>query len=204
MNTTDYDLATVQLQFHAAEMVICELALCGDPTKPHQAAFQRTRFLYACVQSARQWFEAFFSIPVPEMNGIATATLMQMRHAAGLLSAISLVDEPGWKKAEVAEIIDLYPTLDRLASFISQIPAATSTQHFSDAEKHDDHWWTHVASTIRTLRSIWAGEDEHGNSSAPPLASFNDGEVDASIGAMEFDFPGLDWLLDPSMMASSF
>lgn len=196
-----FTAATVKLQLHFAEMSLLEIALCGDPTRIEQASFQRTKYLYACVQATRQWYSTLFSIPVAEMKGATTSVIMQMRHALGLLYALSTIDEPGWRKEDLASTIELYPTLDRLADFLSRIPSA-------GIDGDDENWWGHVASTVKTLRSIWAGQDEDGRTAVTVPTPFNNAvegsDVVASLDGMYFDFPGLDWLIDPVMMASSF
>lgn len=126
-----------------------------------------------------------------------------MRHAIGLLYVLSTIDEPGWRKDDVSDIVSLYPTLDRLANVLSQVPAAVSEQQDIDSSDYADHWWTHVASTIRTMRAIWAGQDELGNSVVPELisAAFGDGGTSNAVDGTELDFSGLDWLMDPAMMS---
>jgi hypothetical protein len=196
--------ATVKLHLHAAEVSITEAALFGDPTVARHSSAHRTQYLYACTQAVKQWFEVFFSIPIHEINGVTTSTIMQMRHAIGLLYILSTIDEPGWRKEEVSEIVNLYPTLDRLANILSQIPAAVSEQQDVDSADYADHWWTHVAGTIRTMRTIWAGQDEFGNSVVPELISApygGDAATSNAVDGTELDFPGLDWLMDPAMMS---
>ena len=196
--------ATVKLHLHAAEVSITEAALFGDPTITRHSSAHRTQYLYACTQAVKQWYEIFFSIPIRDINGVTTSTMMQMRHAIGLLYVLSTIDEPGWRKEEVSDIVNLYPTLDRLANVLSQVPAAVSEQQDIDSSDYADHWWTHVASTIRTMRTIWAGQDELGNSVVPELisAAFGDaGSSNNAVDGTELDFPGLDWLMDPALMS---
>jgi hypothetical protein len=199
--------ATVKLHLHAAEVSITEAALFGDPTVARHSSANRTQYLYACTQAVKQWYEVFFSIPIRDINGITTSTMMQMRHAIGLLYILSTIDEPGWRKEDTSEIVNLYPTLDRLANILSQIPAAVSGQQDADVDSADyaDHWWTHVAGTIRTMRTIWAGQDELGNSVVPELISAafggDAGTSNDAVDGTELDFPGLDWLMDPTMMS---
>jgi hypothetical protein len=196
--------ATVKLHLHAAEVSITEAALFGDPTVTRHSSAHRTQYLYACTQAVKQWYEIFFSIPIRDINGVTTSTMMQMRHAIGLLYVLSTIDEPGWRKEEVSDIVNLYPTLDRLANVLSQVPAAVSEQQDIDSSDYADHWWTHVASTIRTMRTIWAGQDELGNSVVPELisAAFGDaGSSNNAVDGTELDFPGLDWLMDPALMS---
>lgn len=192
----------MQLQLHAVEIALAEIALNGDPTVATRTSSRRFQYLYMSTQATKQWFETFLIIPVADMNGMPTSTLMQMRHALGFLFALSTVDEAEWTKKDMADTVGLYPILDRLASVLSQIPAAVSARGFSDAGECDDHWWTHVASTVRTLRSIWSGRDEHGDGAAPELAAFIPGDTRHSVETLDFDFPGLDWLVDPAMIAS--
>lgn len=196
------NVATVQLQLHAVELSLAEVALNGDPTVDSRSSTRRFQYLYISTRAVNQWFETLFAIPVDEMNGIPTSTLMQMRHALGFLFALSTIDEPEWSKQDLVDTVGLYPILDRLASLLSQIPAAVSARGISDAGECEDHWWTHVASTVRTLRSIWSGRDEHGNRAAPELTSFVPGDARYPAEAMDFDLPGLDWLIDPAMLSS--
>lgn len=162
---------------------------------------QRTKYLYACAQAAKDWYEILYTIPVAEVNGITTLTMMQMRHAVGLLYILSTIDEPGWRKNDMAEFIGVYSILDRLGILLSQIPAAIGAQRSVDAPNYEDHWWTHVSGTMRTLRAIWSGQGDAGNNAAPGPSSVPPGDA-ATIGdGLEFDFPGLDWLMDPAMMA---
>lgn len=163
----------------------------------------RTQYLHACAQAVNQWYDVFFNIQVRDINGATTSMMMQMRHAIGLLYVLSTIDEPGWRKEDVADIVNLYVILDRLANILSQVPAAVSEQQDIDSYDYVDHWWTHVASTVRTLRTIWAGQDELGNRVAPELTSAPSGNVGTSnpMDGLEYDLPGLDWLMDPSMMA---
>ena len=137
---------------------------------------------------------------------MCTSNMMQMRHVMGLLYVLSSIDEPGWTKADAASIIDLYTMLDQLANNFAQVPAAIDFRGDIDAATYDDHWWTHVANTVRTLRNLWAAQDERGNvtaggvpASAGAGAAVNAGDT-INLEGMDFDIPGLDWLMDPAMM----
>lgn len=211
-NTTP-TTATVQLQLHAAEISINELALYGDPTAVRPPNIHRTRHLYACAQAIKSWCDTFLAIPIPDINGMCTSNMMQMRHVMGLLYVLSNIDEPGWTKADAASIIDLYSMLDQLASNFAQVPAAIDFRGDIDTAGYEDHWWTHVANTVRTLRSLWAGQDERGNLAAVGgdcslSANAVGGAAAAATAAgdtinlegMDFDIPGLDWLMDPAAM----
>lgn len=210
-NTT---AATVQLQLHAASISINELALYGDPTAVRLPNIHRTRHLHACTQAIKSWCDVFLSIPIAEINGMCTSNMMQMRHVMGLLYVLTNIDEPGWTKEDAASIIDLYSMLDQLAENFAQVPAAIDFRGDIDTAGYEDHWWTHVANTVRTLRSLWSGQDERGNvamGGAFPSSSSTAGVGAAGAGVattgeainlegMEFDIPGLDWLMDPAMM----
>lgn len=126
--------------------------------------------------------------------------MLQLRHIMGLLYTLTTIDEPGWKKADVFEIINLYTTLDRLAETFSQVPAALSFRGDIDAVNYEEEWWTHVASTVRTLRTIWAGQDERGNAAQGVTSAAMVGDGTINVEGIDFDIPGLDWLMDPSMM----
>lgn len=127
----------------------------------------------------------------------------------GLLYVLTNIDEPGWTKEDAASIIDLYSMLDQLAENFAQVPAAIDFRGDIDTAGYEDHWWTHVANTVRTLRSLWAGQDERGNiaaagggfssSATAGAAATNVGDA-INLEGMEFDIPGLDWLMDPAMM----
>ncbi|KAM0708904.1 hypothetical protein Q7P35_002940 [Cladosporium inversicolor] len=206
--------ATVQLQLHAASISINELALYGDPTAVRLPNIHRTRHLHACTQAIKSWCDVFLSIPIAEINGMCTSNMMQMRHVMGLLYVLTNIDEPGWTKEDAASIIDLYSMLDQLAENFAQVPAAIDFRGDIDTAGYEDHWWTHVANTVRTLRSLWSGQDERGNvamGGAFPSSSSTAGVGAAGAGVattgeainlegMEFDIPGLDWLMDPAMM----
>ena len=202
--------ATVQLQLHAAEISINELALYGDPTAVRLPNIHRTRHLYACTQAIKSWCDTFLAIPIPDINGMCTSNMMQMRHVMGLLYVLTNIDEPGWTKADAASIIDLYTMLDQLANNFAQVPAAIDFRGDIDTAGYEDHWWTHVANTVRTLRSLWAGQDERGNLAAVggalPLSTAASVGGAANVGdainleGMDFDIPGLDWLMDPAAM----
>jgi hypothetical protein len=211
-NATKF-VATVQLQLHAAEISINELALYGDPTVVRVPNIHRTRHLYACTQAIKGWCDVFLAIPVADINGMCTSNMMQMRHVMGLLYVLTNIDEPGWTKADASSIIDLYTMLDQLSNNFAQVPAAIDFRGDIDTANYDDHWWTHVANTVRTLRNLWSGQEERGN-----LALGGACSLSASTGAagaagaatttgdainlegMDFDIPGLDWLMDPAMM----
>jgi hypothetical protein len=196
--------ATVLLQLHAAEITINELALYGDPTAVRSPNIHRTRHLYACTQAIKSWCDVFLTIPIADINGMCTSNMMHMRLVMGLLYVLSNIDEPGWTKQDASSIIDLYTMLDQLANSFAQVPAAIDFRGDIDTGNYDDHWWTHVANTVRTLRNLWSSQDERGN--AAPGAS-SSSAVAATVGdainveGMDFDIPGLDWLMDPAMMA---
>lgn len=118
----------------------------------------------------------------------------------GLFYILTTIDEPGWKKEDVFEIANLYTTLDRLAENFSQVPAALSFRGDIEAVNYEEEWWTHVANTVRTLRTIWAGQDERGNA-APGASTAAMGGDPINLDGIDFDIPGLDWLMDPSLMA---
>lgn len=96
----------------------------------------------------------------------------------------------------MVEFIGLYSILDRLGDLLSQVPAAIGAQRSIDAPNYEDHWWTHVSGTIRTLRALWSG-----NNAVPGSNPVANGDAAAIGDGLEFDFPGLDWLMDPAMMA---
>ena len=203
ITNTTISTATVQLQFHAAEISINELALYGDPTIVRLPNIHRTRHLHACTQAIKSWCDVFLATPVFDINGMCTSNMMQMRHVMGLLYVLSNIDEPGWTKADASSIIDLHTMLGQLASNFAQVPAAIDFRGDIDTANYDDHWWTHVANTVRTLRNLWAGQDERGNV-APGASSTSITGVAAGdaicLDGMDFDIPGLDWLMDPSMV----
>lgn len=190
----------VQLQLHAAEIAINEIALYGDPTATvRQPNIHRTRHLYGCTQAIKEWCDVFLAIPVPDINGVTTSILMQMRHVMGLLYVLTTIDEPGWTKADASAIIDLCAMLDRLANTFSQVPAAIDFQGDIDTVNHEDHWWSHVASTVRTLSSIWAGQELRGDIAPGASSAANIGDT-INLEGMDFDMSGLDWLMEPAMM----
>lgn len=117
----------------------------------------------------------------------------------GLLYILSTIDEPGWKKEDAFAIIDLYTMLDRLADAFSQVPAAIDFRGDIDTVNYEDHWWTHVASTVRTLRNIWSGQDGRGNVGLGATSAAAIGDT-FNLEGMDFDIPGLDWLMDPVAM----
>jgi hypothetical protein len=197
--------AVVLLQLHAAEISINELALYGDPTAVRSPNIHRTRHLYACTQAIKSWCDVFLTIPVADINGMSTSNMMHMRLVMGLLYVLSNIDEPGWTKQDASSVIDLYTMLDQLANNFAQVPAAIDFRGDIVTANYDDHWWTHVANTIRTLRNLWSAQDERGNvasgvSAAPSAAIAGDS---INVEGMDFDIPGLDWLMDPALMAFS-
>jgi len=193
----------VQLQLHAAEISINELALYGDPTAVRSPNIHRTRHLYACTQAIKAWCDVFLTVPIADINGMCTSNMMQMRHVMGLLYVLSSIDEPGWTKQDASSIIDLYTMLDQLANNFAQVPAAIDFRGDIDTAGYDDHWWTHVANTVRTLRNLWSAQDERANVapgvSSSSTASATAGDV-INLDGMDFDIPGLDWLMDPAMI----
>jgi len=195
----------VLLQLHAAEISIHELALYGDPTAVRSPNIHRTRHLYACTQAIKSWCDVFLSIPIPDINGMCTSNMMHMRLVMGLLYVLSNIDEPGWTKQDASSIIDLYTMLDQLANAFSQVPAAIDFRGDIDTANYDDHWWTHVANTVRTLRNLWSAQDERGNVASGVSAASSAAIAGDSINVegMDFDIPGLDWLMDPALMAFS-
>jgi hypothetical protein len=202
--------ATVQLQLHAAEISINEVALYGDPTVVRLPNIHRTRHLYACTQAIKGWCDVFLAIPVADINGMCTSNMMQMRHVMGLLHVLSNIDEPGWTKADASSIIDLFTMLDQLSNNFAQVPAAIDFRGDIDTAGYEDHWWTHVANTVRTLRNLWSGQEERGNHALGGACSLsaNTGTAGAAattgdainLEGMDFDIPGLDWLMDPAMI----
>lgn len=125
----------------------------------------------------------------------------------GLLYVLSNIDEPGWTKVDASSIIDLYTMLDQLANNFAQVPAAIDFRGDIDTAGYDDHWWTHVANTVRTLRSLWSEQDERGRLAMGEACSAGAGTGGAAtagdainVEGMDFDIPGLDWLMDPAMM----
>lgn len=190
---------TVQLQLHAAEVAINEISLYGDPTAVRQANMHRTKHLYACTQAIKGWCDVFLAVPLADINAMATSNIMQMRLVMGLLYVLSNINEPGWTKEDASSIIDLYAMLDQLANNFAQVPAAIDFQGDIDTAGYDDHWWTHVATTVRTLRTLWSGQDERGNVASGAASAAIAGDA-INLEGMDFDITGLDWLMDPAMM----
>lgn len=188
----------VLTHIEATELMVYEMALSQSHSASGQLDHLRIRYLQACVQSIRAWFDIFFTIPPSEYIGFSFATASQLARCLGLLQSISALDDPGWSKEEVRATVDVLEILERVASNMEQVHMLAGIDNTGCP---DGDIFQQTGRRFRTHLSAWAAKLGRaggiGEASGQPAA---EGEDIRPLETLDLDWLDNDWLMDSFMV----
>ncbi|OAP64274.1 hypothetical protein AYL99_00246 [Fonsecaea erecta] len=110
---------SVQLLMHyyAIETFLCEIALDDNIPAARYGSFSVTRLdmLFACLTSAKHFFEIFHSLPASIHFDVPYSTFTIVSHLYVTLSKLSLCQHDGWDQNYVATYLNFSEVLEQLA-----------------------------------------------------------------------------------------
>lgn len=163
-------LEVLLLHTHSTEVMIYEIALLKTPITSNAMDFQRLDFFYACLQAAKNWFDAFLAIPPAAYVGISMAVFTQMAHCIIALFRLSTLDYPGWDCGVVRNLANLSAILGQIINNMVQVKPAAGLDRgdpedkdifsakFRKVDKIKTWWDSKVAAESNGLDAIVADE----------------------------------------------
>src|ERR1700712_1701448 len=110
------------VHYYAVESYVCEIALDEKIEASRYGSFSATRLslLFACLESNKQLFETFYSLPAVVYFDIPYSTWTLVSHAKVVLSKVSLCVVDGWDHNYVSETSSFHDTLDKLSAKVEE------------------------------------------------------------------------------------
>ena len=103
--------------YYAVETYLCEIAVDEKVEASRYGSFSTTRLslLFACLRSAKQFFETFYAVPARVCFDIPYSTWTLFSHINVVISKLSLCVVDGWDNNYVSETLDLHTVLDKFS-----------------------------------------------------------------------------------------
>ena len=164
------------------------MALSQTPLNATQLSFNRQKYLFACLKSAKLWLETFFSFSALEYLRFPFSIASQMVHCIGTLFYLSTLDEPGWDKEHARAVVDVVQVMDRVLQELERaIPLLPTDEEDNVFRRHYTMW--------TSIRPTWVaklnGQEPQANNMIDPTGATNDfafGEL------FDLDFFDSEWL----------
>ncbi|KIW30992.1 uncharacterized protein PV07_02677 [Cladophialophora immunda] len=105
------------MHYYAVETFLCEIALDDNVPASRYGSFSVTRLdmLFACLTSAKHFFDIFHSLPASTHFDLPYSTFTIVSHLYVVLSKLSLCIHDGWDQNYVASYLNFHDVLDRLS-----------------------------------------------------------------------------------------
>ncbi|KIW70231.1 hypothetical protein, variant [Phialophora macrospora] len=116
------------LHYYAVETYLYEIALDEKVDASRYGSFSTTRLglLFACLQSTKLFFEAFFALPGSVYFDIPYSTWTLVSHMNVVLSKLSLCVVDGWDHDYVSGTLSFHAVLDQLSAKVEEAIQAAS------------------------------------------------------------------------------
>jgi hypothetical protein len=148
-------LAEVVLaHIYSTELTINEIALSKAPIISNSSDFQRLESLYTCLNSAKSWFDVFFTIPPSAYIGFSFSVLSQLVHCLVALYRLSTLDDPAWDKDIIRNTVNLLLILDQVANNIGQVTRLAGL----DTDSTELGVFTKAAKMVESINLGWEGK----------------------------------------------
>jgi hypothetical protein len=119
------------LHYYAVETYLYEIALDEKVDASRYGSFSTTRLglLFACLQSAKLFFETFYVLPGPVYFDLPYSIWTLVSHMNVMLSKLSLCVVDGWDHDYVSETLNFHAVLDKLSARVAEaIQTASRSQ----------------------------------------------------------------------------
>ncbi|OAL38891.1 hypothetical protein AYO20_01642 [Fonsecaea nubica] len=105
------------MHYHAVETFLCEIALDENVPASRYGSFSTTRLdlLFACLSSAKNFFELFHSLPSSIYFDLPYCIFTIVSHLFVDLSKLSLCQHEGWDQNYVATCLNFGDVMDHLS-----------------------------------------------------------------------------------------
>ena len=188
-------LAEVVLaHLYSTELTVNETALSQVPIMSEHSQFQRLKYLYACVECIKSWFENFFTIQPTAYVGFPFLIFSQLVHSLVALYKISILDDPAWDKSGLRKTADLLSILDHVISNMEQVQPLAGLDNNGVTE--EDAFFR-TAKVFRSIRPAWETKLELDNRVVFTLPSPQQNPNDVPLTEpFPMDFSDYDWMVD--------
>ncbi|KAJ9616643.1 hypothetical protein H2200_000362 [Cladophialophora chaetospira] len=110
------------IHYYSIETYLCEIALDDKVETSRYGSFSTTRLslLFACLRSAKHFFESFYAIPATIYFDLPYSTWTLYSHLSVVLSKLSLCVVDGWDHNYVSETLNFDTVLDRFSANVGE------------------------------------------------------------------------------------
>ncbi len=110
------------VHYYAVETYLCEIALDEKVEAARYGTFSATRLslLFACLRSAKQFFEIFYEVPPTIYFDLPYSTWTLLSHLNVVMSKLSLCVVDGWDLNYVSETLNLHIVLETLSGKVAE------------------------------------------------------------------------------------
>ncbi|KAK5988996.1 Transcription factor -like protein [Cladobotryum mycophilum] len=132
----------------STEAQILAIGLFGEQKLPDAP---RIESMYAAVVAVKNWYEAFFSVPIPSFPGLPFNNYVGLAQMHSLLYNLTVAEDPLWDKDIVRSTADLLLYLDQTTDVFFKVDAVYGFKY----EGEDSSIFAKCARMLRNIRSVW-------------------------------------------------
>lgn len=118
-NNANCTLETLQVCIKYAELGIYSLALANN-----HPGFQNIDSLYACLNTVKSSFDAFFKLQGSEYGNVSFTMFASVARFLVVLYKLSTLGDATWDKKLVRSTVDLFEIMDQIIRNLEQVKAA--------------------------------------------------------------------------------
>lgn len=156
-----FSLVFIELQLHYTKLVTLESGLARNPsTSLSNPDFRRYDICSKSLETTKDWFDVFFSIPASDYPAIGFTFWCQLMHCVISLYKLTTLDEPAWDHGSVRDTIDLIGVCDKIGAQFETV--ATNRRIASGMQPGQDHgdedMFFKSTRMISTMKARWEAE----------------------------------------------
>ncbi|OCT49937.1 putative trna processing endoribonuclease protein [Cladophialophora carrionii] len=110
------------MHYYGVETYLYEIALDEKVEASRYGSFSLTRLslLFACLQSAKHFFDTFYALPSSTYFDLPYSTWTLVSHLNVVLSKLSLCAVDGWDHDYVSQTLNFHAVLDKLSAKVEE------------------------------------------------------------------------------------
>jgi hypothetical protein len=151
LRETEQCSAIVQLNLLSTQLTINDGIQAKDLTSPETGTTNLALLahLHTRLRILSTWLALFLDLPPTAPAGFTTATYAQMFQAITSLFRCTVLRDPAWDRNAVRQTVDPLATMERIAVWCEQVPAAMGWT----VEREEDEVFPKHAQMMRAMRA---------------------------------------------------
>ena len=108
--------------------------------------------MYACLTSARAWYDTFFGMPTIEVPGVSFGFFIQLSQTQTALYRLTISDDPAWDKSVLRNSADILDLLSRCIVRFEEVDHAYPQKPGGEGE---ETLFTKAVKIMKMLKANW-------------------------------------------------